>query len=57
MNRSRVGKALLALLALAAVAAGATGGRAATLALSRAVGVAGNAVAEIQPDATALQKK
>jgi hypothetical protein len=44
MNRSRIGVVLLSLVALAAVAAGAQGGRAATLALSRAVADTGQSV-------------
>lgn len=56
MYRVLVGRTVLALVALAAMAAGATGGRAATLALSRAIGTVGSTVAGIQPDPGALKK-
>lgn len=51
MKQSRIAKLLFATVALAAGAAGAGGGRAATLALTRAVADTGQAVAEIKGDA------
>jgi hypothetical protein len=48
---SRMGRALLATVALAAIVAGAGGGRAATLALSRAVATTGDSVVALNDDA------
>ena len=51
MIRSRIGRVLLATVALTAIVAGASGGRAATLALSRAVAITGDSVAALNTDA------
>jgi len=51
MIRSRIGRVLLATVALSAIVAGASGGRAATLALSRAVATTGDSVATLHEDA------
>jgi len=50
MNLSRVGRVCLAVVALAAVAAGAGGGRAATLALTRAVADTGQSMSDLKPE-------
>ena len=51
MIRSRIGRVFLALVALAAIVGGASGGRAATLALRRAVATTGDSVATLHTDA------
>ncbi len=50
MNRSRVGRLLLAAVALAAIVAGAGGGWAASAALGRAVGDVSRSMSEFRPE-------
>ena len=50
MNRSRIGRLLLAVVALTAVVAGAGGGWAASVALSRAVGDVSRSMSEFRPE-------